>query len=63
MSNKMGMNEELAKAKQANLEEEAAMNVGRVVVDEVSARKRIAQVINEDKARLKNWDDDREREK
>ena len=36
------MNEELAKAKQANLEEEAAMNVGRVVVDEVSARKKIA---------------------
>ena len=63
MSNKMGMNEELEKAKKANLEEEALQNVDRVVVDEKEARKRIAQVINEDKARLKNWDEEREKEK
>ena len=30
MSNKMGMNEELEKAKKANLDDEAASNVGRV---------------------------------
>lgn len=59
----MGMNEELEKAKKANLEEEALQNVDRVVVDEKEARKRIAQVINEDKARLKNWDEEREKEK
>jgi len=63
MSNKMGMADELDAAKKANLQDEAAASVGRVVVDEASARKRIAQIINEDKGRTKNWDDERDREK
>ena len=60
MSNKMGMSDELEKTKKANLEEEAEANIKRVQVDELTgdARKRIAQIINEDKSRLKKFDAD-----
>ena len=59
----MGMADELEKVKKANLADEAAAMVGRCQVDEASARKRIAQIINEDKGRTKTWDDERDREK
>jgi hypothetical protein len=58
MSNKMGMAGDLEKTKQENLADEADGGVKRVQVDEGDARKRIAQIINEDKSRLKKFDEE-----
>ena len=56
ISVKTNQAEEVEKAKQECLEEEEQSHVKRVVVDEVNARKRIAQIINEDKKRTEVWD-------
>lgn len=58
MSNKMGMAGDLEKTKQDNLEDEENNRFKRVQVDEANARKRIAQIINEDKSRLKKFDEE-----
>lgn len=58
MANKMGMTEELKEQKKDVLAEEAKHNYKRVEIDEVNARKRMAKMINEDKRRLKHFDQD-----
>jgi DNA helicase INO80 len=56
MANKMGMNEELKEQKRDVLAEELKNNYKRVEVDEANARKRMAKMINEDKRRLRHFD-------
>lgn len=64
ISVKTNQAEDLEKAKKECHQEEEQSNVKRVVVDEVNARRRIAQIINEDKNRKNEWDniDDEDRE-
>jgi hypothetical protein len=50
------MNEELKEQKRDVLAEEAKHNYKRVEIDEVNARKRMAKMINEDKRRLRHFD-------
>ncbi len=38
------------------MEAEAEVGIGRVAVDEASARRKMAKMINEDRSRLKNFD-------
>lgn len=50
------MNEELKEQKRDVLAEELKNNYKRVEVDEANARKRMAKMINEDKRRLRHFD-------
>lgn len=57
MANKMGMSEELKEAKADALEAEREQGYKRADVDEVNARKRMAEMINDDKKRLRDFDE------
>lgn len=56
MANKMGMGTEHKQEHQEQLEAENEVGVGRVAVDEASARRKMATMINEDRGRLKDFD-------
>jgi hypothetical protein len=56
MANKMGMATEHKDAQNDQMEAEAEIGVGRVAVDEASARRKMAKMINEDRSRLKEFD-------
>ena len=56
MANKMGMSEELKEAKADALEAEKEHGYKRADVDEANARRRMAEMINDDKKRLRDFD-------
>jgi hypothetical protein len=56
MANKMGMGTEHKQEHKDQLKAENEIGVGRVAVDEESARRKMAKMINEDRGRLKEFD-------
>ena len=60
MANKMGMQGEQNEQKQTDLEDEKRGGFTRVDVDDHSARMNIANIINENRQRLQDFDSDGE---
>ncbi len=56
MANKMGMGTEQKLEQKEQMQAEADIGIGRVAVDEASARRKMAKMINEDRGRLKEFD-------
>ena len=56
MAVKVGMGAEHKQEQKEQLNAETEVGVGRVAVDEASARRRMAKMINEDRGRLKDFD-------
>ncbi len=56
MANKMGMGTEQKLETKEQMQAEADIGIGRVAVDEASARRKMAKMINEDRGRLKEFD-------
>jgi DNA helicase INO80 len=56
MANKMGMGQEHKQEQNEQLQAENELGVGRVAVDEASARRKMAKMINEDRERLIEFD-------
>jgi len=56
MANKMGMGQQQAEEQRQQLEDEERLGRERAQVDEESARRKMAKMINEDRGRLKDFD-------
>ena len=56
MANKMGMTAETKTDEQEYIAAESGIGVKRVGIDEASARKKMAKMINEDRSRLRDFD-------
>ena len=56
MANKMGMGQQQAEEQKQQLEDEERLGSERAQVDEESARRKMAKMINEDRGRLKDFD-------
>jgi hypothetical protein len=56
MANKMGMSAEAKRDEDEQKAAEKDIGISRINVDEISARKNMAKMINEDRKRLRDYD-------